>query len=95
MTPLSDYLQTKKSDYAQAWRLVSTAQNQLEKARSQFDQMFRAAKMFLSVMMSRLLDEKIESQRQKIFIWSWNYHPRELGRLRKCQESWQMTKKQQ
>ncbi|KAJ8879415.1 hypothetical protein PR048_020023 [Dryococelus australis] len=29
-TPLSDYLQTTKLDYVQAWRLVSTAQNELE-----------------------------------------------------------------
>ncbi|KAJ8898433.1 hypothetical protein PR048_003793 [Dryococelus australis] len=44
---------------AKAWRLVSTAQNELEEARSQFDKVFRAAKMFASVI-SRLLDEKIE-----------------------------------
>ncbi|KAJ8889286.1 hypothetical protein PR048_008784 [Dryococelus australis] len=58
-TPLSDYLQTKKLDYAQAWGLVSTSQNELEEAKSQFDQVIRAAIMFVSVM-SRLLDEKIE-----------------------------------
>ncbi|KAJ8895961.1 hypothetical protein PR048_001302 [Dryococelus australis] len=48
-----------KLGYAKAWRLVSTAQNELEEARSQFDQVFTAAKMFASVM-SRLLDENVE-----------------------------------
>ncbi|KAJ8886749.1 hypothetical protein PR048_012961 [Dryococelus australis] len=43
----------------QAWRLVSTAQNELEEARSKFNQVFKAAKMFESVL-SRRLDEKIE-----------------------------------
>ncbi|KAJ8877324.1 hypothetical protein PR048_021778 [Dryococelus australis] len=56
---LMHFSKTKKMDYAQAWRLVSTTQNELEEARSQFDQVFRAAKMFASVL-SRLLDEKIE-----------------------------------
>ncbi|KAJ8868648.1 hypothetical protein PR048_030187 [Dryococelus australis] len=58
-TPLLDYIQTKKLDYEQAWRIVSSAQNELEEARSQYNQVFREAKMF-AFGMSRLLDEKIE-----------------------------------
>ncbi|KAJ8885386.1 hypothetical protein PR048_011583, partial [Dryococelus australis] len=44
---------------ATAFLLVSSAQNELENAESQFDQVFRAVKMF-TFMMPRLLDEKIE-----------------------------------
>ncbi|EZA59350.1 Zinc finger MYM-type protein, partial [Ooceraea biroi] len=58
-TLLSDYLQTKNLDYAQAWRLVSVAQNELRDARDKFDQVVNASKRFASVM-SNKLNEKIE-----------------------------------
>lgn len=53
-TPLSDYLQTKNLDYAQAWRLVSSAQNSLKDARHQFSQVVKAAERFVSFMSVRL-----------------------------------------
>ncbi|KAJ8883001.1 hypothetical protein PR048_014840 [Dryococelus australis] len=55
---LQKFLSLETILVAVACRPVSTAQNELE-ARSQFDQVFRAAEMFASVL-SRLLDEKIE-----------------------------------
>nr|CAD7443921.1 unnamed protein product [Timema bartmani] len=58
-TPLSDYLQTKNLDYAQAWRLVSAAHNSLRDARDQFDQVVNATKRFVFVM-SKKIDERIE-----------------------------------
>lgn len=43
-TPLSDYLQTKNLDYAQAWRLVESAVSRLKAVREKFDETFLAAK---------------------------------------------------
>lgn len=46
-TPLSDYLQTKNMDYAQAWRLVESAVLRLKALRNRFDETLGAAKTFV------------------------------------------------
>ncbi|XP_031353775.1 uncharacterized protein LOC116178426 [Photinus pyralis] len=46
-TPLSDYLQTKNLDYAQAWRLVESAVIRLIAIRDKFDETLTAAKTFI------------------------------------------------
>ena len=58
-TPLSDYLQTRNLDYAQAWNLVSTAQESLRNTRNQFHQTMSEAQNFAKVM-TEVLDEKVE-----------------------------------
>lgn len=57
-TPASDYLQTKNLDYAQAWRLVSTAQNGLRNVRNHFNQVMNGVKICACIM-SQKLDQKL------------------------------------
>ena len=57
--PLSDYLQTRNMDYAQAWNLVSTAQENMRNARNQFHQTPSVAQNFAKTM-TEVLDAKIE-----------------------------------
>lgn len=59
-TPLSDYLQTKNLDYAQAWRLVESAVSRLKAVRNGFDETLAAAKTFVSK-----FTEKIEASSER------------------------------
>ncbi|KAG8177445.1 hypothetical protein JTE90_008629 [Oedothorax gibbosus] len=58
-TPLSDYLQTKNLDYAQAWNIIASSQKLLDAARQKFDQIVEAAEKFVEVM-TYILNKKIE-----------------------------------
>lgn len=54
-TPLSDYLQTKNLNYAQAWNLISSAQDSLKNARNKFPDILNAAKNFVKFMTNVLI----------------------------------------
>ncbi|KAG8273357.1 hypothetical protein J6590_108302 [Homalodisca vitripennis] len=55
-TPLSDYLQTKNLDFAQAWRLIESATERLKDLRNRFNETLEAAHTFV-----RKFNEKIEA----------------------------------
>ncbi|KAG8255828.1 hypothetical protein J6590_083271 [Homalodisca vitripennis] len=55
-TPLSDYLQTKNLDFAQAWRLIESATERLKDLRNRFYETLEAAHTFV-----RKFNEKIEA----------------------------------
>lgn len=59
-TVLSDYLQTKNLDFAQAWAFVEKAQKSLGKVRDDYEAITKASKKFVRVMTS-LIAQKIEN----------------------------------
>ncbi|XP_074030798.1 uncharacterized protein [Leptinotarsa decemlineata] len=59
-TPLSDYLQTKNLDYAQAWRNIESSLSRLKHLREKFDETLNAAQRFV-LKMTQKLEERAKA----------------------------------
>jgi hypothetical protein len=59
-TPLSDYLQTKNLDYAQAWRNIESSLSRLKRLRDKFSETLKAAQRFV-LKMTQKLEERAKT----------------------------------